>query len=602
MDHLTTLFASGWSRAAGCLLLASLWVGLAAPSCSNKNAAPTAAPHNATTLTTTTTATTGLEPADREPPPGSREVEDLGPRAPALLMLSSLKGYTEPCGCTADVLLGGIDRIAGWIEGYRALAPAAPLIHAGDLFYMDRELEPHRRPQEQAKAEVVAQAMRAAGLALDVPGPRDLVQGPAHYLELLARSGARPLAANLKLAGEPLEGATMLDAGGVRVGVVAAVDPALFEGVEGAAASAPEGPVHRQVEALEEQGAEAVVLAMSGDLAATKALLEAVPEIDFGLVGVGPRETDQVDDVGPQGHTLEPYDQGRYVGLLKFYEPSAPPSDEAGEASSWRNFLDASAAELQKIDRLIKHVHKNIARLPPAAPGEEPALLRKQRERLEELELQRERLAQATIAIDEGARGFVFRPIAMEPGYSVAAEVTALRQGFNRRLRELNQQVEREVVPAAAGQPFYVGNEMCASCHGEAHDFWSKTNHAHALTTLEERHKDFDQNCIGCHVVGYERPGGSVLGKLRYEGKAGAFTFTKDLRHVGCENCHGPGSDHIQAPVGEGGVPQHILPGAGAEVCGSCHVTEHSPKFDYDLYVRQITGPGHALGGSRQRR
>ena len=595
-------FSSGWSRAAGCALLVSLWVALAAPSCSRNNAGVADRDAQATAPTTSTTATTtDAEPRDREPEPGSKPVEDLGPEAPALLMLSSLKGYLEPCGCTADVLLGGIDRIAGWIEGYRELAPAAPLIHAGDLFYMDLELEPHRLPQEQAKAEVVARAMKHARLVLDVPGPRDLVQGTAHYQKLIEQAGAQALAANLALAGKPLPGSTILEVGGVKLGVVGAVDPALFEGVEGATAKPAAAAVKAEVKKLEAQGAEAVVLAMSGDLAATKALLEAAPEIDFGLVGIKPRETDQVDDVGPQGHTLEPYDQGRYVGLLKLYEPADDAADAPGKTEAWANFLDASSAELEKVEKLIEHVHRNIAKLPPAAPGEEPPLLLRQRQRLEELERRREDLARATIEVDRSRRGFVFRPMAMEPGYPHAAAVTALREGYNEDLPELNP--ERQIVAPVEGQPYYVGNQLCGTCHQQAHDFWSKTNHGHALTTLEERDKDFDQNCIGCHVVGYEKPGGSVLGKLQYAGKAGALEFTKDLRHVGCENCHGPGSDHVQAPVAPGsGIPQHILPGTGEEVCGQCHVTEHSPKFDYDIYVRQITGPGHALGGTRQNR
>ena len=32
-------------------------------------------------------------------------------RAPHLLIVSSLIGYVEPCGCTVDLHLGGIDRI-----------------------------------------------------------------------------------------------------------------------------------------------------------------------------------------------------------------------------------------------------------------------------------------------------------------------------------------------------------------------------------------------------------------------------------------------------------------------------------------------------------
>src|SRR5690554_3425521 len=61
--------------------------------------------------------------------------EDVGPEAPAIFMMTGLKGYTEPCGCTLDVMLGGIDRIVRYVEEAQKLMPASVLVDGGDVLF-----------------------------------------------------------------------------------------------------------------------------------------------------------------------------------------------------------------------------------------------------------------------------------------------------------------------------------------------------------------------------------------------------------------------------------------------------------------------------------
>ena len=49
--------------------------------------------------------------------------------------------------------------------------------------------------------------------------------------------------------------------------------------------------------------------------------------------------------------------------------------------------------------------------------------------------------------------------------------------------------------------------------------------------------RNFDPECVVCHSVGFEYQSGFVDEKK-----------TPLLKHVGCENCHGPGSGHVDAP------------------------------------------------------
>jgi hypothetical protein len=331
------------------------------------------------------------------------------------------------------------------------------------------------------------------------------------------------------------------------------------------------------------------VLIFHGDLGGAKNLLESHDAIDFAIIGHNPRETDQVDAAG-HGHTLEAYDQGRYLGVLKLFHQHL---DEGNV-----NALGGSDAERETIERQIEHVGQSLARVMEAAEGgEAPAMAARLKERLSGLEERLEAMKVAKVDVPEDRRAFVYRPVPMLPGYPHNEEITELRLAFNRSLRELSADIERDPLPVVEGQPFFVGNQECALCHAAATTFWKMTDHSKAVATLAVRDKDFDQNCIGCHVVGWEQPGGSVLGKLQYEAQLGDHTIQKDLRNVGCEACHGPGSDHRLAPLDASGAPQHIIRKPTVDQCTQCHVPEHSPHFDFDNYVRRVTGEGHQYSG-----
>lgn len=130
--------------------------------------------------------------------------------------------------------------------------------------------------------------------------------------------------------------------------------------------------------------------------------------------------------------------------------------------------------------------------------------------------------------------------------------------------------------PTASGAS-YIGSEMCKNCHPTAYAAYEKMKHFHAWDTLVEAEKDPKRygwpvtaypDCVSCHVVGFgEKTGFASLEE------------TPHLAAVGCERCHGPGSDHLQAPekfkLGMlGGVQPSVL-------CVQCHDFEQSPTFLY---------------------
>ena len=129
-----------------------------------------------------------------------------------------------------------------------------------------------------------------------------------------------------------------------------------------------------------------------------------------------------------------------------------------------------------------------------------------------------------------------------------------------------------DAVPGVRTAPAFAGSEACTTCHAAAADVWKKSSHSHAFKTLVARKADADPNCIGCHTVGFQKPGG-------YRREFG----TSKLTDVGCESCHGPASRHIervQAGDLEGGRMRKL----GAADCVKCHHGEFSRPFEWEAF------------------
>ncbi|MCB9763195.1 MAG: cytochrome c family protein [Alphaproteobacteria bacterium] len=118
----------------------------------------------------------------------------------------------------------------------------------------------------------------------------------------------------------------------------------------------------------------------------------------------------------------------------------------------------------------------------------------------------------------------------------------------------------------------YVGGAACGACHPAEAEVWSRTAHSHAYETLQGRQRAYDPSCIRCHTVGFGHPGGFR-----------SAAQDPGLRGVGCEACHGPGSDHVDAPAaGYGVLPE------GPAACVACHTEDNSPDYDWGAYWPQV--------------
>jgi len=148
----------------------------------------------------------------------------------------------------------------------------------------------------------------------------------------------------------------------------------------------------------------------------------------------------------------------------------------------------------------------------------------------------------------------------------------------------------------------FVGSEKCKSCHEESYKVWKKSGHAKAWQTLvaQDPPRNFDPECISCHVVGWS--------PQNYRPYQSGFLSEKETPHLvntGCETCHGPGEAHVKAEQGADFDLQEKLQKAAVitleesqqavskalsdkQHCMNCHDLDNSPAFKFDTYWPKI--------------
>jgi hypothetical protein len=127
------------------------------------------------------------------------------------------------------------------------------------------------------------------------------------------------------------------------------------------------------------------------------------------------------------------------------------------------------------------------------------------------------------------------------PGQDASNPILALMEEYARKVKDQNflQHFPQAKHPIQLQFPNakYVGSEACKKCHEYAYDVWKRSKHAQAFQTLVDAKRpslrQFDGECVVCHLTGFEYLTGYRNDK-----------DTPKLKDVGCESCHGPGSEH----------------------------------------------------------
>ncbi len=176
----------------------------------------------------------------------------------------------------------------------------------------------------------------------------------------------------------------------------------------------------------------------------------------------------------------------------------------------------------------------------------------------------------------KGIAGWRHEVISLPPAVPNAKRLEAWYQAYNDAVAKAYQTSvirKREARKVQAVSPF-IGDKACQACHVEAHSIYKKSRHAKAFSTLERVNKAFDPECIACHSVGFNKPGGFI-----------DIDSTGYLKNVQCESCHGEGRAHAQSA---GRLALGHQSWAPEQMCAQCHTPPHSPKFDFENYVTKI--------------
>jgi 2',3'-cyclic-nucleotide 2'-phosphodiesterase (5'-nucleotidase family) len=495
-----------------------------------------------------------------------------------LYVLSTVAGALEPCGCAKDQL-GGVDHFAAYVSGQREQAPASLVVGAGPLLFMDPVLSADRATQNEWNARAIARAAEGFGLEAWAPGANDWAAGKAKLAELVKTSGAVMLAGNL----EGLASTRIVEVGGMKVGIVGVSDP------RDRAGRYPDGVVMTEsptlamrdgIAKLKSEGARILIGLAALPRGEALRLADATPELHVLAIGK-PIEIGDANDA-PKAPTLagstlvvEAANHLQTITTVDLFVHDAGKgpivfADSGGIAKA--DELLSVSERIREIEAKINswEQDKTVKEADLAARKADLARLRADKARLE-----------ATAPPKDGSF-FLSRSVEIRVELGSNPEAKNVMSEYYRRVNDHNKVAfaDRRPPPTAPGQAGYIGVEACTPCHAAPRKVWDHTPHAHAYATLQKDFKEYNLDCVSCHVTGYGKPGGSTV------------TWNDRLKNVGCEECHGPGSLHAASP-GKAGL---IIASPSLDGCVSgCHHPPHVDGFNAAEKVKLILGPGHGL-------
>jgi YVTN family beta-propeller protein len=146
--------------------------------------------------------------------------------------------------------------------------------------------------------------------------------------------------------------------------------------------------------------------------------------------------------------------------------------------------------------------------------------------------------------------------------------------------------------------PRYAGSAACGACHrgremGHQFSLWRASPHAKAWASLGTQRAN--EIAVEQKVQGEPQKSPQCL-KCHSTGQGGPFlsSFSVD-EGVGCEACHGPGSEYMPEAIMRDGRAATVagLKRPGRATCAPCHEAPGVKPFRYEEAIKQIAHPTH---------
>lgn len=497
------------------------------------------------------------EPAD-EVPPGrtvesqAKPVEEIGSRQTrfvwekwpkpqlALIVTGEQHGYFEPCGCTSSQL-GGMSRRADLVK---KMTDVGWDVRGVDLGGLARRWG----RQAQLKFETTLEALRDLNYIATGLGPEDLLL-QADFLptqHFIDGDRALPfLGANLMFYDFPELGTpvplVIVEQSGLKLGVTSIISESLIRDVipEGGKSdiswSEPGPALEHALSRFDEANVDFRILLSHATIDESREFARQFSAFDIVVSAEGPEDPAVDSDPEQVGKTLilQVGRKGKHVGVLGIY-----PDDTE------------HPLRFQLVDLERDHF------------DETPAMI-------EHMRVYQQRLKDERVLLNDG----------------VAAHPSGAK---------------------------FVGVDACRDCHPTAFGIWKETPHAHAFESLDPVHgrpgferlngvaRTFDPECLSCHVTGWD-----PQEYLRFQSGFlnTEFAETEQEKQLQlllagnqCENCHGPGSRHIEL-VEADNLPEarkqvRVTRDQAEQMCYKCHDNDNSPDFNFEEYWPDVEHVG----------
>ncbi|MCA9033871.1 MAG: hypothetical protein KDA91_02015 [Planctomycetaceae bacterium] len=458
-----------------------------------------------------------------------------------LVITGEQLGYFEPCGCTANQL-GGMNRRASLTDKLRELGWTARGIDLGSM---------SRRSvrQSQIKFEITLQALREMKYVAIGLGPEELRLDPGYLISQHTTDGDLPIAfvsSNLTFFGTPDLGTPLpwkvVDINGVKVGMTSVMSDSRRREVipdrspEDAANADiqwldPVESLKKALEHFEGEGVQFKVLLSQSSVNESRDFARQFPAFDIVVTSKGFGDGEQEAEMIGTTRLLQVGEKGKHAGVVGLY-PDHPDQPVRFE--------------------LVTLSGENF--------GESETMIRLMQTYQDQLKDERMVTADGPVSHPTGAQ--------------------------------------------------FVGAAKCGECHTKAFEVFEKTAHADAFKSLDPHYqregferlngiiRTHDPECLACHVTGWE-PKEYLRFRSGFINEDMAETDEDKLLQSllagnQCENCHGPGSQHIEQIEADNIEAARSLMKVplSESGCVKCHDGENSPDFNFEEYWEAIKHPG----------